>query len=495
MRTDPDLLARYRSVLGHLGLLLLLAGAAMALPLLFLAAEPSEAVHAPAFAVPAVAVAGLGFLLRRRCRPRPSHSFSVAEGGVVLVLAWAATCVASAVPLMASLGLTFTQAVFESVSAWTTTGLSVVDVSAAPRIVLLWRSEMQLLGGAGMAIVLLTAGGGPLGPGFAAAEGRGDQLVPHVRRSARLVAVIYAGYAVAGTAAYSLAGMSFFDALNHAFAAVSTGGFSTRPESIGAWDSVAIEAVSIPLMLVGSFHFQTVHLFLVGRWAAVRRNAEMRFTALALPAAAAVVLLLLWGAVYPSLGRAVRSAIFETTSALTTTGFSLTAYSAWPSAAVLVLIALMVVGGHTGSTAGGLKQLRAHLLARAVGWELRRLLRPHSAVVVREVGQGAAPVAVGTPQLLDLAAIVALYVACLVVGVFVLLVHGVAPMDAVFEIVSSLSTVGLSIGVTSAGAPSAVLWTQTLCMFLGRLEFLIVVVTVGKLVRDARALAAGRVPG
>jgi trk system potassium uptake protein TrkH len=136
---------------------------------------------------------------------------------------------------MAIGGLNFTQAVFESTSGWTTTGLSVVDVSVAPRLVLLYRSLMQLAGGAGLAVIMLSALAGPAGTGLSAAEGRADQLVPNVRRSAKLVVTIYSGYVIFGGVALNLAGMGWFDALNHAFAAISTGGFSTRAESIGSW--------------------------------------------------------------------------------------------------------------------------------------------------------------------------------------------------------------------------------------------------------------------
>ena len=177
VRVDPGLRMRYQAIVGHLGPLLLLAGGAMLTPLAALAAWPGEAEYAVSFVGPALVTGGTGMWLGRRFRPRPHVSLSVAEGGIVLVAAWVVVCLASALPLMATLGLTFTQAVFESVSGWTTTGLSVVDVTKAPHVVLLWRSVMQFLGGAGMAIVLLTAGGGPMGPGFAAAEGRGDQLV------------------------------------------------------------------------------------------------------------------------------------------------------------------------------------------------------------------------------------------------------------------------------------------------------------------------------
>lgn len=491
MRTDPELRGRYRSILGHFGLLLLLGGCVVLTPLVALAAYPHELHVAPAFLLPGLSAVGAGWLLRRTCRPRPSHSLTIAEGGIVLVLAWGGICVLSGLPLMATVGLDFSQAVFEAVSGWTTTGLSVVDVTRCPNVVLLWRSTMQFFGGAGMAVALLSVGGGPLGQGFILAEGRGDQLVPNVRRSARLVAWIYTGYAVVGTIAYTAAGMTVFEAVNHTFAAISTGGFSTRPENIGAWDSPAVEAVSIALMLVGSFNFQTVHLALTRRWRAFLGNAEMQVTFVLVPLSAAIAMLFLWGTVYPSLGTAFRHAIFETVSALTTTGFSLTPYTSWPATAVFVLIVLMVIGGHTGSTAGGLKQLRGHLFVRTVVWEVKRILRPRSAVVVREFRMGPDPQAAQASHFVDLAAIGALYAICLAISVTILLAHGIDLQSATFEMVSCLSTVGLTIGVTTPTTPAGVLWAGSVGMFLGRLEFLIVVVALAKVLRDAKPLVRG----
>jgi trk system potassium uptake protein len=156
-------------------------------------------------------------------------------------------------------GPPFSRALFESVSGWTTTGLSVVDVTSAGPMILFWRSIIQLAGGAGLAIIMMSAIVGPTGVGISSAEGRSDQLVPHVRQSARLVLIIYTCYALPEPLAYRMAGMSLFDAVNHSFAAVSTGGFP-RVESIGYWDSTAIEAVTLPLMLLGNLSFVTAWL-------------------------------------------------------------------------------------------------------------------------------------------------------------------------------------------------------------------------------------------
>jgi len=380
-------------------------------------------------------------------------------------------------------GLNFTQAVFESVSGWTTTGLSVVDVTQASHVVLLWRSIMQLAGGAGLAIIMLSAITGPTGPALSVAEGR-EQLVPHVRQSAKLVMMIYGGYIIAGTAALHLAGMQWFDAVNHAFAALSTGGFSTRVESIGYWDSVAVEAVTIPLMILGNLSFITAWLMLRGKFRAVGRNGEIRLMAVMIPLCAILLFLLTAQGLYPTLGKSVRVAIFETVTALTTTGFSTVGYGDWNSFGWVVLIVLMLIGGGTCSTAGGIKQYRIFLLWKSVMWELRRSLLPRTAVTENPVWEAERQVFVNDARLRQIGAFVFLYLLTFAAGSAILAAHGYGLKESLFEYASAVGTVGLSVGVTSPSAPAGVLWAEIIGMLLGRLEFFVIFVSAAKLLRD-----------
>ena len=231
MRVDLDLRWRYRSIVSFTGLIVSLCGLIMLSPLIALPWWPDESRLAQGFIRPGLLLVVLGVATWRFLLPRRGQALTVQDGGVIVLLSWVIVTVVSSLTFMILMDLGFTLALFESVSAWTTTGLSVVDVDEAPRVILLWRSTMQLAGGAGMAINLVTLAGGPLGAGLAVAEGRSDQLVPHVRRSARLVLTIYAAYAFIGSIALRIAGMSWFDAVNHAFCEVSTGGHEAAPGS------------------------------------------------------------------------------------------------------------------------------------------------------------------------------------------------------------------------------------------------------------------------
>ncbi|MCE5326147.1 MAG: TrkH family potassium uptake protein [Planctomycetaceae bacterium] len=486
MRETRYLRRRYQTILSYLGLILVLCGLLMLTPLAALIVWPQEGSQAWNFIMPAVLMGGMGLAAWRWPRHR-SEALSVQEGGVIVLLSWILVSLFSAWPLMASAGLNFTQAVFESVSGWTTTGLSVIDVAGASHMILLWRSIMQLAGGAGLAIIALSALTGPTGPAVSLAEGR-EQLVPHVRQSAKLVTLIYSGYAAIGIVALRLAGMNWFDAVNQAFPAVSTGGFSNHVESIAYWDSAAVEAVLIVLMVMGNLNFITAWLLLRGKFRAICRNGEVRLMAVLIPVSALLVFLFTARGLYPALSKSIRVAVFETISALTTTGFSTVSYGDWNSFGWGTLIVLMLVGGGACSTAGGIKQYRVYLLWKGLIWEMRRGLLPRRAVTEQPVWEAEQQVFLADGRFRQLGVFVFLYLLTYVIGAAILAAHGYGLKESLFEYASAVGTVGLSVGVTSAAAPAGVLWAETVGMLLGRLEFFVVFISAIKLIRDARGM-------
>ena len=367
---------RYRAIVGYTGLICAIAGLVILSPLLALIFYPEEIGLAWGFAIPGLALAIIGGLLWRFLAPKKVISLSLPEGSVIVVLAWLLAIVVGTIPFMLVHGLNFSQAMFESTSGWTTTGLSVVDVTQASKLILLYRSIIELAGGGGFAIIALSAISGLSGAGLTSAEGRTEQLAPNVRRSAKLVLSIYSGYAVVGILALVLAGMGWFDAVNHSFAALSTGGFSTRTDSIGYWDSPAIEAVTIVLMILGTLNFLTSYFLLRGKFKSVVRNGEVKLMGLGfIPLCALLIFFGVAVNLYETLGKGIRVAIFETITALSTTGFSTVGYGDWNSLGWTVMIILMLIGGGTGATAGGIKQFRIYALYRALLWEVKRMMQ------------------------------------------------------------------------------------------------------------------------
>lgn len=475
---------RYRAMASYIGVIFTICGGLMLSPLLVLPAYPDEIRHAGSFVIPAVVLLFTGVALWRLLRPSVPVALNVHEGGVIVLLSWIIVIAFSAWPFDEILGLDSTRAIFESVSGWTTTGLSVVDVTQAGELILIWRSIIQLAGGAGLAILMMSAVIGPVGAAVSSAEGRGDQLVPHVRKSARLILTIYSGYAVAGIIAYRWAGMSIFDAINHAFAAVSTGGFSTRPDSIGYWSSIAIECTSIVLMVLGNLSFITAWLLFRGKFRFFLRNGEIRVMAVLLPMAVVGVFILTCRGIYAEMGKSFRVAVFETTSALTTTGFSTVGYNNWNSFGLFVLITLMLIGGGTCSTAGGIKQFRVYLLWKMIGWELRRAFYPRTVVLERPIWQAENKVYMRDSRLLEVGTYFFLYLITFAAGTLIFCSFDYPLRDSLFEVASALGTVGLSMGVTSVNSPDILLWVEILAMFLGRLEFIVIFISIYKLFVD-----------
>jgi trk system potassium uptake protein TrkH len=488
LREQEYLKWRYGAILRCVGMIFILSGAVMLTPLTVLPMYPDEAAYAIDFALPSVCLFVLGISLWRLFRASSNATLSVQEGGIIVLVSWVVVIFFSAWPFMSVLGLSFSHSVFESVSGWTTTGLSVVDVTSAGRMILLWRSIIQLAGGAGLAIIMMSALVGPTGVGISSAEGRTDQLVPQVRQSARLVLMIYSFYAFVGTLAYWMAGMSFFDAVNHAFTAVSTGGFSTRPESIGYWNSAVIEAVTLPLMILGNLSFVTAWFLWRGEFGYVVKNGEARLQVVLIPLAAAAVFLLTCLSIYPHVSKSVRVAVFDTVSAITTTGFSSVSYANWNAFGLFMLILLMLIGGGTCSTAGGIKQFRIYLFWKLLFWDIGRHLMPQAAVVERPVWEGGRNVFIDDARVRQAAVFIFLYVVIYVCGVMLLCACGFSLSDSLFEFASAIGTVGLSIGITSVKMPAPALWAQSIAMFLGRLEFMVVFVSLVKLGKDVRLM-------
>ena len=228
------------------------------------------------------------------------------------------------------------------------------------------RSTILFFGGIGLVLVMLSVLSDTYGMRLYAAEGHNDRLLPNLLKSARIILTMYLCYILSGVALYCLFGMPLFDALIHSIGALSTGGFSSHAQSIGYYDNIWIEMITIVLMLLGNINF-LAHLFLIrGKLRNFFQYCEIRFSFLVIALAVPVFGFLLCAGMGTALPHALRTALFQVVSALTTTGFqTVDTFVTLPSAALLLLIVLQLIGGGIGSTAGGIKQYRRY--ARASG--------------------------------------------------------------------------------------------------------------------------------
>lgn len=407
------------------------------------------------------------------------RDLSVREGYAVVAFAWVIIGLAGARPfLLTGVVESPVAAVFESISGFTTTGATVFgDIEALPHGILLWRSFTQWLGGMGI-IVLGIAILPYLGVGgmqLFRAEVPGptpERLQPRIAQTAKLLWYVYAGMTAAQVTLYLIGGLSLFDAVTHAFSTMSTGGFSPKSASIAAFDSAFVQYVTIGFMFLAGVNFALHYRAVSSRGRIYMRDAEFRFYATVLLGAAVLVagVVLAAGAGEGGGERVVRDALFQVVSIGTTTGFVTRDYELWPLGAQLVLLGLMFVGGMSGSTGGGVKTVRIHVLMRHVVAELKKSVHPR-AVVATRVG----PKVVGESVLLNVLAFLLLFVILYGAGVLVLALLGNDLPTAVGASAAAIGNIGPGLG--EVGAVDNYGWmgggSHLVLMFLmvvGRLE-------------------------
>ncbi|MDR3209181.1 MAG: TrkH family potassium uptake protein [Oscillospiraceae bacterium] len=474
----------------------LLVAPLIAAPLLVLPFYPEDAVYAPHFIVPALVTALLGvaltFLTQDREKPSTEWTSPLRRGSVPVLYAWGAAILAGALPFVLAGKLDFIHALFESVSGWTTTGMTVVAAEELPKIFLFHRAFMQYSGGLGFIIIVSIVIQGRQTAAMYNAEGHPDGLMPNLRKTSRAIIYIYVSCLILGTALYAIFGMPFFDAVCHTMSALSTAGFSTRANSIGAYASVPIELVSIVLMLIGSMNFAVLLLLARGKLRRFTQVTEVRFLGGMLVIFISLTTLSLVTQYGMSILEGLREAAFFVVTSYSTTGYSTANYALWPQFIIGLLLLLMVLGGSTGSTAGGIKLLRAYVLIRVTVENIRRRLAPNHYVSVMRYTrpQGTAPIE--NSMILNTLEFVFCYFAIVVVGTLLMtLTAGCSLMDALYEFSSAFGTVGLSNGVTAA-ANSGTLVIEMIGMLLGRLEIFIVFIGLHAVAHSVRRAVQSR---
>jgi len=333
-------------ILGSLGWMFMSFALILLLPLLFCFFYPEEFSNAIYFVEAAAISFILGYILWFFFgKGSQRNQLTIHEGAIIIFFVWLGSVFFSALPFVFSNMLNLSHAIFESTSGWTTTGLTLVNEDKISKLFLVWRSLMQYFGGAGFAIIMLSSIGGGVSSGVYTAEGRIDNLQPHIKKSAKIIIFIYFSYAIAGIASYILAGMHPFDAFNHALTALATGGFSTRHASIGGFDSIPVEIITIVLMTLGTTGFGIHYLLWSGDFRQLKRNVEPWTYLFILILFIPLIIGGVFGSIYTNLGESVRHSVFQGVSALTGTGFATTDLQLWGHFPLLMLTLLMIFGG------------------------------------------------------------------------------------------------------------------------------------------------------
>ncbi|QIK38029.1 potassium transporter [Caldichromatium japonicum] len=413
------------------------------------------------------------WLTNRHCQ----NELSIRDGFLAVALFWVILGVVGALPFVLGLHLALTDAIFESISGFTTTGATIItELDRLPPSILYHRQQTQWLGGIGVIVLavavlpLLGVGGMQLYRAETSGVAKHEKPTPRIRETARALWSLYVGLTAACTLCFWLAGMSAFDAIGHAFSTISTGGFSTHDASIGYYDSPLIEAVAIVFMLAGGINF-TVH-FAAFHHLDIRyyaRDPETRdFVLIFLGGALFIAASLYWANTYADAWSALRHGSFQVASILTSTGFGTATFGTWPLHIPLALVILSFVGGCGGSTAGGIKVLRVMLLIKLGIRQLFQFNHPHAVLGVK-IG----PRAVSEDVLLSVWGFYVLYVAICLLLTLAMMAAGLDLESAFGAAFTTVNLCGPGLGevaVNFATVDDVVKWLGIFGMLAGRLE-------------------------
>jgi trk system potassium uptake protein len=466
-------------ILRILSRLMIFSAVSLAVPLLLAIIEQEPRWYA--WLVPLILALGLSFVSSKKSKANGASDAGLRrrEGLLAVSLAWLVLVSFTALAYYLS-GVFdgFAACFFESMSGYTTTGATVlVDIESAPASVLLMRSFSHWIGG--MGIIVLSVAILPelavAGMQLVEAETSGiesEKLAPRIADTARRLWGFYVGITALQAFLLLFGGLSGFDAINHAMATIATGGFSTKNASLGAFNSIYVETVVMVFMFLSGINFVVLYRAILGRepnrlWASPELRLYLKITV----GACVCISLVLWGAGhYPSLVDAFRHGSFQTVSILTTTGFGTTDFNTWPQFTRLALVALMLIGGCAGSTAGGSKIVRLYVVAKHAGIQLNRLVKPR---LVQTLRMGNRSVSRETIE--SVLGFYLLYFVAIIVASLIMASLGMDLVSACTAAISAMNSIGPGLGTVGAAAnfshiPSLGLYVLSFCMLLGRLE-------------------------
>jgi len=402
------------------------------------------------------------------------------EGFAIVTFGWIVAPLFGCLPFLFSGAIPgFTDAYFESVSGFTTTGASILsDVESLSRGLLFWRAMTQWLGGMGIVVLslailpLLGVGGMQLFKAEFAGPTK-DKLTPRIAETARILWAVYVLMTVVETGLLMTGGMSFFDALCHSFTTIATGGFSTKNASIAHFNSPFIDVVITAFMFIAATNFPLHYAALTGKFRYFR-NSEFRFFSVS----AVVGILIIAVVLLPNHDtlNSLRYAAFNVVSIMSSTGFASADFAQWVPLAQIVLLLLMFPGACAGSTGGGMKNVRVLLLLKTAANELKRLVHPQAVIPVRYNGR-----MIEQDILFNIAGFIILYLVTFATATIAITATGLDLVTSLSAVVSAMSNIGPGLGAVGpmenyGGLPGIVKWILGACMVVGRLEIFTVFV-------------------
>ncbi len=470
----------YRVILNFIGFMLLLEGLSMLPGIPFSLYYGDNDVYVLLFCGLGTSI--IGFLMYYYTKGL-FRDVSKKDGYIIVSSGWIVMSLFGALPFVLHGSIpSYTDAFFETISGFTTTGASILNnIEELPHGLLFWRSITQWMGGMGI-IVLSLAILPILGIGgmqLFVAEVPGptkDKIHPRIRETAKRLWGIYFLFTVAETGLLMLGEMNLFDAVCHSFTTMATGGFSTKQDSIAAYDSTYIHYVIIFFMFMAGVNFSLHYHLLHRNFNTVIKNDEFRSYSIFIIITALLFGLVLFIAEYAPFGISIRDSLFQVVSIVTTTGYVTADYEAWGPFFQLIFFILLFAGGCAGSTGGGIKFVRHFLLVKNSFLELRRLVHPRAVIPVR-FNKNAVPQEI----ISNILAFFLFYIAIFTFGSIIMSLFGLDFKSAMGSVATSLGNVGPAIGSVGpvsnfAHLPDGGKWFLSFLMLLGRLELFTVLI-------------------
>ena len=406
------------------------------------------------------------------------------EGYLIVSLVWVVFSIFGAMPFMLS-GSTqsFTNAFFETMSGFTTTGASILnDIESLPKGILFWRSVIQWIGGMGMIVMSLAILPmlGIAGMELFVAEVPGptaDKLHPRVKETAKRLWGIYVLFTVIETILLWVGDMDFFDAINHAFTTMATGGYSTKQASVAYYNSAYIDYVITIFMLIAGVNFSLSYFALKRKFYKVYTNEEFRYyIGFIVVFTLSIAAIIAFRNTDQSLEKSFRDSFFQVVSLITTTGYVTADYLSWGALAAMLAFSLMFFGGSAGSTGGGIKIVRIVILFKNSFLEFKRLLHPNAIIPVRLNHKAVDPKIVT-----NVLAFIVFYILIFVAGSIIMAGLGLDIDSAMGSVIATLGNIGPGIGSVGpmdnfAHIPDTGKWFLSFLMMLGRLELFTVMI-------------------
>lgn len=474
---------RWRFIINITGILILFLGLTMIFPLLVGFYYNDQSIFALIKSIVITTTSGL--LLYLVSRTEKIEYISQREGMAIVGICWTAIGLFGALPFyLGGEFASFADALFESVSGFTTTGSSILtNIEAISKGLLFWRSLIQWLGGMGIIVLsiailpFLGVGGMQLYKAEVPSPVP-DKLQPRIKDTAMILWKVYAIISVAEIALLMFGGMNLFDALCHTFTTMPTGGFSTKNTSIASYNSVYFDGVFILFMLLAGINFSLHYQFLSGKPFAFWKDSECRFFLFTVLALTIIVSFNIYGSVYEKIGESIRYGFFQVTSIITTTGYVTANYEKWPAMSQLILLLCMFVGASAGSTGGGIKILRVMLCFKYCYKELFALIHPHSVKHIKLRGK-----TVPENVMRSILGFLVLYIGLFVLCTIILAGMGVDFISSIGAVAATIGNIGPGFGMVGpvqhfAHVPYMGKWLLIWCMLLGRLEIFTVIILI-----------------